>query len=74
MEWEVDERDAAADLVTEYADEKCVGELGEIQSVEQEESCWIVEFRTHTFSDEYDHRIRVSPVGSVYSHERLDRF
>lgn len=73
MEGDVQDAEMARYLARDYADENCVGELGEILDVRYEESVWRVEFRTHTFADEYDHRVRIAPVGNVFGHERTKR-
>lgn len=74
MEDEVDEREAI-EIAEDYADEECVGELGETLDVTKEDGSWIVEVRTHTFSDSYDHRVKITAtVGNIISHERDDRF
>lgn len=73
MEGEIDDTDAAIEAAKEYAKEECVGELGEVLDAKREENSWVIEFRTHTFSDEYEHRVRVSSVGNVFSHERQNR-
>lgn len=73
MAGDIQTEEEAVDVATDYADEECVGELGEILSVEEDDACWIVEFRTHTFGDEYHHRVRMNQVGNVFAHERGDR-
>lgn len=69
---DVQTTDDAIEMAREYADGECIGELGEILDVRSAEHDWIVEFRTHTFDDEYDHRVRISRVGNVFKHERGD--
>lgn len=67
--------EAVKDAVREYADDECVGELGEVTDVTRDDSYWTAEFRTHTFSDEYRHEVRLNQVGNVFAHEsdgRLD--
>jgi hypothetical protein len=54
----------------DYANNECVGELGEVLDAKQENNTWIVEFRTHTLSNTYNHRIQLSPIGNVFSHDR----
>ena len=54
----------------DYANNECVGELGEVLDAKQENNTWIIEFRTHTFSNTYNHRIQMSPIGNVFSHDR----
>mgnify|MGYP005852717017 CR=1 FL=1 len=68
-------KDTAIEIASDYADEECVGQLGEILDAYQEDSTWIVEFRTHTYADSYDHRVKItSTVGNIVSHERLSKF
>lgn len=73
MKGEIENTETAEEVAREYADEDCVGELGEILDVRRDDTDWVVEFRTHTFSDSYEHRVLISPVGNLYSHERVDR-
>lgn len=48
-----------------------MGPLGEVIEVTREESIWIVEFRMHTLSEEFVHRIEITaPVGNVITHDR----
>lgn len=70
MEGTVGDSDTAAALAREYADEECVGEFGEVTSVDHEDDVWSVGFTTHTFSEAFDHRVKVSREGNVYAHER----
>lgn len=71
---EVDE-ETAIEIAETYADEGCVGELGEILAVTSSDANWIVEFRTHTYDDFYDHRVVITKtVGNIISHDRSDRF
>lgn len=73
MGGEVD-KNTAIEIATDYADEECVGQPGDILDVHKEDGNWIVEFRTHTYADSYDHRVRITTsVGNVISHERKDR-
>lgn len=68
---EVTDADAATEIATEYADSECVGQPGDVVSVEERESDWVVEVRTHTYSDAYTHRIRITrSVGNVVEHDR----
>lgn len=68
------DEDRVIDIAKDYADEECVGEFGEILDTGQEDDLWIVEFRTHTFADEYDHRVKITDnMGNVISHDRHDR-
>ncbi|WP_336000356.1 hypothetical protein [Halorientalis halophila] len=73
MEGTVSEAETATELAEAYADEHCVGELGDVLDVERAEGVWVVEFRTHTYADAYDHRVRITTEGDVFGHERLDR-
>lgn len=69
------DKDRAIEIARAYADEECVGELGEVLDAHKEAGDWVVDFRTHTFSDAYDHRVTITAaVGNVISHERKDRF
>lgn len=71
---EVPDADAARDIAEPYAAEECVGTLGEVREVTREDDVWVVEFETHTFSDVFRHRIRITgSVGNVISHEREKR-
>lgn len=70
---DVQDADEAKAIALDYADEECVGEPGDVLDVTREDSDWIVEFRTHTFSDAYEHRVRISRVGNLFSHERATR-
>lgn len=71
MCYDVPDADAATDIAEEYADAECVGEPGDVVTVEERDSQWIVELRAHTFSDTYTHRVRITKsVGNVIGHER----
>lgn len=72
MEGDIADETDAIDVATTYADEECVGEPGDVLTVESEDSVWIVAFRTHTYADVYRHRIRLNRVGNVFAHERAD--
>ncbi|QIO23791.1 hypothetical protein [Haloarcula sp. JP-L23] len=74
MRGTVDDADTAAALALGYADEECVGEPGDVSSVERDDGRWVVEFETHTFSDTYEHRVRITTEGNVFGHERSSRF
>ncbi|UOO96771.1 hypothetical protein MUK72_14580 (plasmid) [Halococcus dombrowskii] len=67
---EITDTDTAVEIAKDYADDECVGELGEILDARRENNDWIIEFRTHTFSDTYKHRVQMSPIGNVFSHDR----
>lgn len=67
-------KETAKEVAREYAEKECVGQFGEVIEVEQENSYWVIEFRTHTYSDEYRHEVRINQVGNVFSHERNSRF
>lgn len=71
---EVRDRETAVELAKDYADEECVGQFGETVDVRREDSSWVVEFKTHTYSDEYVHRLKITSTGNVYAHERSNRF
>ena len=73
MEGEIENSDTAIEIAREYADVECVGELGEVLDARQENKSWIVEFRTHTFSDAYEHHVQLSPIGNVFSHDRTSQ-
>lgn len=66
------ERDGAVEAAREYAAGECVGQFGEVLDVERDGDDWSVRFRTHTYGDEYCHRVRINRVGNVFSHERED--
>jgi UDP-N-acetylglucosamine transferase subunit ALG13 len=68
------DKETATKIATEYADEECIGEFGKILDTFRENNAWIVEFRTHTFDDSYDHQVKISAsVGNILSHDRKDR-
>lgn len=72
---EIQDSETAVEIAEEYADTECVGEFGEIITTEEEDTEWVVEFQTHTFSDVYTHTIRITKsVGNVVSHDRTSRF
>jgi hypothetical protein len=73
MKGEIEDSDTAIEIARDYADEECLGELGEVIEVRRENKDWVVEFRTHTFADTYKHRVRLSSVGNVFLHDRTDR-
>lgn len=69
------DRETAVEIAKAYADEECTGEFGEVTDVDNRESDWQIEFKTHTFSDTYTHRIKVTKsVGNVVAHDRSSRF
>ena len=73
MNADVSNSEKAIEIAEAYADDECVGQLGDIVDVEERENEWIVEFRTHTYADAYTHRLRITKnVGNVISHERSD--
>lgn len=74
MEGEIESSETAIEIAREYAADNCVGEWGEVLDTRQEDKDWIVEFRTHTFSDAYEHHVQLSPIGNVVSHDRTSRF
>lgn len=70
-------RDEAIEITKKFAeeDERCAGEFGDIIDIRRDDNVWIVEFRTHTFSDTYTHQIRITrSVGNVISYERESKF
>ncbi|WP_225336481.1 hypothetical protein [Halomicrobium urmianum] len=68
---DVPDAETATGIAEDYADEECVGQLGDVVEVVEREAEWIVEFRTHTFSDAYTHRLTITKsVGNVVGHER----
>lgn len=72
MPGEVTDADAAADVASEYAREDCAGTLGDVTDVRRNENEWVVEFRTHTLSEAREHQVRITRVGNVFAHERID--
>lgn len=65
--------ETAAVIAESYGEAECVGTVGEVVDTTREDGRWIVTFRTHTFSDEYTHRIEITAsVGNVVSHERTE--
>ncbi|ELY35519.1 hypothetical protein C496_23121 [Natronorubrum tibetense GA33] len=71
MNDDIQSEDSAIEVAKGYANEECIGELGEIIDARREVNEWIVEFRTHTLSEAYDHCVRLTAsVGNVVSHER----
>lgn len=75
MSEEVPDAATARDVAEQYAREECVGEFGEVLEVREDGSSWVVEYRTHTFADAYDHSVRITKaVGNVVGHERSSRF
>lgn len=75
MNEDVSNQEAAIELVREYADRECVGQFGDVTDVEETDTEWGVEFETHTLSDTYAHRVRITKsVGNLVSHDRSSRF
>lgn len=72
MTGELIDREGAVGAAREYATEECVGRFGEVIDVERDDEDWSVRFRTHTYADEYTHRVRINRVGNVFTHERED--
>lgn len=72
MTGELLDREGAIDAAREYATEECIGQFGEVIDVERDNDDWSVRFRTHTYADEYVHRVRINRVGNVYAYERED--
>lgn len=74
MSNKVQDAETAVEIAEEYADEECIGELGDVIDTISENNVWIIMFRTHTFSDAYVHRVRITKsVGNIISHDRKDR-
>lgn len=68
---DVPDAEEATGIAEVYADEECIGQFGDVVEVADRDSRWVVEFRTHTFSDTYTHRITITKsVGNVANHER----
>lgn len=68
---EVTNAETAEAIAAKYADEECVGTMGEVTDVKQEDSTWVVEFKTHTFSEAFVHRVEITEsVGNIVSHDR----
>lgn len=71
MSDDVPDRETAIGIAEEYADDECVGQFGDVETIEERESEWMVEFRTHTFSDTHTRRLRITKsVGNVIDHDR----
>jgi hypothetical protein len=72
---EVPDEQTAREIAEAYADAECVGEFGAVTDVESRNGEWEVVFETHTFSETYTHRLRITErVGNVIAHERSSRF
>lgn len=71
MEDEITDTDTAVEIARDYAVDECVGEFGEVLDARRENNNWIVEFRTYTFSATYKHRVQMTPIGNVFSHDRI---
>jgi hypothetical protein len=69
MEGDIEDPDRAIEIAKDYAADDCLGELGEVVDASKENSGWIVEFRTHTFADTYEHRVLLSRIGNVFSYD-----
>lgn len=70
---EVQNVETAEDVAESYADEECLGTLGEVVDVTRNDDVWIVEFRTHTISDRFTHEIEITDrVGNIISHDRRE--
>lgn len=70
MSGNVETHEAAIETTRSYAEEECVGTVGEVIDVEHENPNWVVTFQTHTFAEELEHRVRINRAGNVFSHER----
>ena len=42
------DKNEAIELAKAYADEECVGQLGEVVDAHEAGSNWVIDFRTHT--------------------------
>jgi hypothetical protein len=72
---EVPDEQTAREIAEAYADAKCVGQFGAVTDVGKRDSEWEVVFETHTISETYTHRLRITEsVGNVIAHERSSRF
>jgi hypothetical protein len=63
----------AIDRAQEYAHDECVGTPGEDWDAEQTNGDWVVVYTTHTYTEEFQHRLRMTSLGNVYDHERGHR-
>lgn len=71
MSDDVPDAETATEIAREYAHAECVGQLGDVTAVAERDAVWVVEFRTHTFSDADTHRLQITKsVGNVVGHER----
>lgn len=67
----VQDADTAETIAENYAAQECVGTFGGVIDVTRDDSTWIVEFRTHTFSEEYVHRVEITEtVGNIITHDQ----
>lgn len=67
----ITDKETAESIAVEYAEKECIGTIGEVIDVVHEDAAWIVELQTHTFSEEFVHRIEITDsVGNVISHDR----
>jgi hypothetical protein len=72
---EITDERTAREIAEEYADAECVGQLGAVTDVGKRNGEWEVVFETHTTSETYTHRVRITErVGAVVDHERSSRF
>lgn len=75
MSDDVSDAQAAIEIAEAYADHECVGQFGEGTMTEERDTEWLIEFQTHTLSDTYTHRVRITKsVGNVIAHDRSSRF
>lgn len=75
MSEDVSDQEAAIKLARGYADRECVGQFGDVTDVEETDTEWHIEFQTHTLSDTYTYRVRITKsVGNVISYDRSSRF
>lgn len=67
----ITDKETAESIAVEYAEKECIRTIDEVIDVVHEDAAWIAELRTHTFSEEFVHRIEITDlVGNVISHDR----
>ncbi|QKY20188.1 hypothetical protein B4589_007265 [Halolamina sp. CBA1230] len=72
---DVPDEETAAEIAERYAEAECTGQFGTVTDVGKQDAEWVVAFETHTFSETYTHRVRITErVGNVIAHERSSRF
>lgn len=65
-----EDAETAIELAREYADEECLGELGDVLDATEDGGLWVVRFLTHALAATYEHQVRVTSTGIVVGHER----